>query len=231
MNIPNTPLLPRDPQVHDAIDGAIDGMRRRLARTGSRSPLMNLGGGGGRGRALTLLSGDASPLAATLRAEPRGLELRAIGRDPRKAQGPAMLDSAETAHLPRLLLKQGAQAADASLTRLARAARDAEAETGANLLALALGSLTWVSGDADGGQRVAPVMLIPARLVHMARENRWVLTPTENEAVFNHALAEMLQHEFDGMTGPLAPTPVDPDRAFDEVAALIGRREGWYLDR
>ena len=231
MNIPNMPLLACDPQVHDAIDRAIDGMRRRLARTDSRSPLMNLGGARGRGRALTLLPGDAGPLAATLRADPRGLELRAIGRDPRKAQAPAMLDSAETAHLPRLLLKQGAQAADASLTRLARAAREAEAETGANLLALALGSVTWVAGDAEGGQRVAPVILIPARLMHMARENRWILSPAENEAVFNHALAEMLQHEFDGMTGPLAPTPIDEDRAFDEVGALIAQRECWQLDR
>jgi very-short-patch-repair endonuclease len=103
-----------------------------------------------------------------------------------------------------------------ALLELYRTARSGIEETGANLLHLALGMLRWYESDTAGEPRLAPLVLLPARLTRQTTGAgyRYELSLSDEPIRPNITLLEKLRVDFGIETGGLDALPED-ERGLD----------------
>lgn len=148
---------------------------RSLLDFSSRNPLIDFKGK----NALKLLSSDADELEECLRGD--GLRLTGGGRENRSDLKRGVLKTPLTQ-----------RETDSIAAKLSRRNKEAAEETGAKLLFLACGFLTYGSGAE---RRRAPVVLVPAELLRMKGREGFTLTVT-GERFINRTLVELLDREY-----------------------------------
>ena len=200
--------------------------RRLLDLTGKNS-LLNFTGK----NALHLLSGGADELlliatSAPLRIVGGGEEAESFGAKP---QG-------QKRELIRLEQEQGllraygsAEEASDISRRLLRRSRTAQEETGANILYLALGFLSYTS--KEGASRFAPLMLVPAALKKQRGVGDCVLYAEGKERFVNATLLEYLKREYNidmrGLGGNISS--LKPSEIFSAVRAETAKMKSWKV--
>ena len=118
-----------------------------------------------------------------------------------------------------------------SLKKLASEARTSIDETGNNILFLSLGFLEWYDQAVDGRKRLAPLFMLPVKIVKKTVKNVAVyhLSYTGEDIIPNLTLREKLSLDF-GMTLPNVLDSNDeerlrlPEEYFNEVNALLARK-------
>lgn len=98
---------------------------------------------------------------------------------------------------------------DSVLTGLARDARLALEEGGANTLYLALGVLEWRERGKEDVLRRAPLLLMPVTLTRKSVHSGFRLRRIEEETRTNVTLLEKLQRDFEVMVPEVNPPPED----------------------
>ncbi len=110
--------------------------------------------------------------------------------------------------------------------RLMRRNRTAEEETGASILYLALGFLSYTS--KEGQARIAPLLLVPASLKKQRGADSLVLYAEGRERFLNATLLEYLKRSFGidmrGLGGELKPSEI-----FSAVRAETAKMTGWTV--
>lgn len=115
------------------------------------------------------------------------------------------------------------------------AARHDLEETGSNTLYLACGFLRWYRRGDKGKSMLAPVLLIPVRLVRPSVKAGFTLRSVDEEPRINMTMLELLKTEFDlripELEGDL-PTDehgLDVQKIFSLVRQSIRHLEGWEI--
>ncbi|MGI5870141.1 MAG: DUF3320 domain-containing protein [Kiritimatiellia bacterium] len=121
------------------------------------------------------------------------------------------------------------------LTFLYRQARSDIEDGGVNLLFLGVGFLHWLDGTgANAAAYRAPLVLVPVRLDRQSARSGYTLARTDEDAVVNETLLEMLRREFGCAIPQLDPPPED-DAGLDVAAVIRIFREairdmkGWEI--
>jgi hypothetical protein len=187
-----------------AILARLDAARRELLDLGTRNPLISHRPAKVRG---FLLRGPAAPVWQALAEDDDALPVVATGWT---GTGRHLAAAHPEEELPK------------RLHATARDARLAIEERGAHLLHLAIGALVW--RDAEGGERCAPLALLPVALTRSG--GRWRLAAA-GEAVENLCLTEFLRR--DGIALPAFPDSYAPDAWAALVAPAVAER-GWRVD-
>ena len=119
------------------------------------------------------------------------------------------------------------------LRELYRTSRSMANETGVTSLFLAVGFLQWNEKDGDALHK-APLLLVPAQLVRQAAAPGFRLQRTEEDAVVNFCLVELLRSQFgirvEGVDGGDVGDG-DPDftDAFTRFSEAIRSRKEWSI--
>lgn len=121
------------------------------------------------------------------------------------------------------------------LTGLHRQTRTDIEDGGVNTLFLATGFLRWVDGSGSGSvSYLAPLLLLPVRLERQSACSGYTLKRTDEDAVVNVTLLEMLRRDFGRSIAGLEPPPQD-DNGLDVAAVFRLFREaildlkGWEV--
>jgi hypothetical protein len=110
----------------------------------------------------------------------------------------------------RLRTMLDAKELDKRLTGLYRQARSDVEDGGVNTLFLAVGFLRWLDGSgASATAYQAPLVLVPVRLDRQSARSGYTLVRTDEDAVVNVTLLEMLRREFGCVVPQLDPPPED----------------------
>ncbi len=112
-----------------------------------------------------------------------------------------------------------------------RHARSSIEEQGVNTLYLALGMLRWYESDKSELERVAPLILIPVRLVRTDVRHRFKLSWTEDEIEANLSLEAKLRNDF-GVRFPEIPREdeLEVTAYLGQVSNAVGRLKRWSVD-
>jgi very-short-patch-repair endonuclease len=106
-------------------------------------------------------------------------------------------------------------------------------ERGANTLFLALGMLRWREEEPDTPDRLAPILLIPAKLERTSARAQWTLSAGDDDPGVNLSLAEKLRVSH-GLSLPVDP-PLDAvddlERLFAAVEQAVADKPGWAVLR
>ncbi len=106
------------------------------------------------------------------------------------------------------------------LTELYRQSRTDIEEGGVNTLFLAMGFLKWVDGSgATANEYKAPLILLPIQLERQSARSGYTLKRSDEDAVVNVTLLEMLRRDFGRSIEGLNPPPSD-DSGLDVPAIL-----------
>lgn len=214
--------------------------RKRLVETGTRNRLVHVNRASARGNVVNIVNERADAVHAILH-DKKAMRFLATGTDSEAAPEvdlalPASLPGPDGADPARhtdkhLETRLGPDALQKRLLKIAREAQTAEEESGANILYLALGFLTWFEDPASNLAREAPLVLLPVELVRNARTSTYDLRLRDDDVVTNLPLQQRLADDF-GVTLPL----IDIDEAWTpgaycaQVAAGIAGRAGWKVD-
>lgn len=130
--------------------------------------------------------------------------------------------------------KVSSEAHAAKLTGIFRQARESLQETGSNTLCIALGFLEWYESESSEKCRLAPLLLIPARLERKASDNSFRLSSSDEGTRINVTLLEKLKMDT-GITIPeLAELPedasgVDVPRILNMVRKAVLKIPRWNV--
>jgi very-short-patch-repair endonuclease len=105
-------------------------------------------------------------------------------------------------------------------------------EQGVNTLFLALGMLQWKEEEGSEDLRLAPLVLVPARLERKTARSFWQLSATDEDAGVNLSLIEKLKER--GIRLPPSPpleTAEDLEKVFATVEGAITEKAGWSVAR
>lgn len=134
----------------------------------------------------------------------------------------------------KLLTKVSEERFQSTLTGLYRSVVNAEEETGANTLFLALGVLAWKESERSEVERRSPLLLLPVNLVKKSVGGKFSLSLRDDDTVLNHTLLQKLLRDF-GMKFPgLDPLPEDESGVnvpliFDIIRKVIRDKRGWEV--
>lgn len=131
----------------------------------------------------------------------------------------------------------GAERVQARLARIARDAKKAMDETGANTLYIALGFLHWPCEKRRNAIFRAPLVLIPAKLERGRNETRFSVCARDEDVRLNLTLAELLRQEF-GITLPELENSLPEDESGIDVPAVfkifetaVAGRTGFHVEK
>ncbi len=110
--------------------------------------------------------------------------------------------------------------------RLLRRNRTSEEETGASILYLAIGFLSYTT--KDGQTRYAPLMLVPATLKRQRGTDACILHAEEKDRFVNATLLEFLKREY-GIDMRGLGANLKPSEVFSAVRAETARMKGWKV--
>lgn len=127
----------------------------------------------------------------------------------------------------------------ARLIELFRKQKNDLAEGGSNTLFLAIGFLRWIrpgaTNEKQGKGHLAPLLLLPARLVRATAASPFVLESHEDEVRFNATLIQMLKQDFSCDIGSLETAlPTDENgvnvlRVLQQVRKAIQEMPGFEV--
>tara|TARA_B100000953_G_scaffold289860_1_gene274321 strand:+ start:4378 stop:10155 length:5778 start_codon:yes stop_codon:yes gene_type:complete len=120
------------------------------------------------------------------------------------------------------------------LNSLYRSVVNAEEETGANTLFLALGILSWKETDRSHQIRRSPVLLLPVNLKKKSVGGKFSLSLRDDETVMNHTLLQKLKKDYNMDFPGLDPLPEDESGVnvpliFDVIRKVIRDKRGWEV--
>lgn len=203
---------------------------RRLLDLSTKNALLNFTGK----NALHLYSTDADALYRTLE-EKETMRLKAGSSEVRET---AFGGESEIAHMKELIaLEQNkgllrtysdGKTLSETAVRLIRKNREADEETGAKILYLALGFLRYMSKE-DGQPKYAPLVLAPVELRRAKGNEDFSVVNTDAEYFVNTTLLEYLKQEFNidvrGLGGDVSALKIS------EIAAMVraetASMKGW----
>lgn len=134
----------------------------------------------------------------------------------------------------KLLTKISETKFHAVLNSLYRSIVNAEEETGANTLFLALGILSWKETDRSQTERRSPLLLLPVNLKKKTVGGKFSLSLRDDDTVLNHTLLQKLKRDFDLEFPGLDPLPEDESGVnvpliFDIIRKIIRDKRGWEV--
>ncbi|WZL90623.1 DUF4011 domain-containing protein [Salinimicrobium sp. 3283s] len=134
----------------------------------------------------------------------------------------------------KLLTKLSETKFQTVLNSLYRSVVNAEEETGANTLFLALGILSWKETDRSQTERRSPLLLLPVNLKKKTVGGKFSLSLRDDDTVLNHTLLQKLKRDFDLEFPGLDPLPEDKSGVnvqliFDIIRKIIRDRRGWEV--
>lgn len=134
----------------------------------------------------------------------------------------------------KLLTKITEAKFQAVLTSLYRSVVNAEEETGANTLFLALGILSWKETDRSHQVRRSPLLLLPVHLKKKSVGGKFSLSLRDDDTVMNHTLLQKLKRDYDMDFPGLDPLPEDESGVnvpliFDIIRKVIRDKRGWEV--
>src|SRR5688572_15836951 len=106
-------------------------------------------------------------------------------------------------------------------------------ERGANTLFLALGMLRWREEEPSTPDRLAPILLVPAKLERKSARAQWALSAADEDPGVNLSLAEKLRAAH-GLSLPVDPpleTLEDLEKLFAAVEHAVADKPGWGVMR
>ncbi|QDG52113.1 DUF3320 domain-containing protein [Persicimonas caeni] len=120
------------------------------------------------------------------------------------------------------------------LKKIYRDARREMQESGVNLLHVAVGFLRWFDPNSPQTPRLAPLILLPAKLERVSATDNYKLSLTDDEALINHSLLEKLRQEFSLEVEGLSVLPedasgLDIDLIFKQFREAILDAKGWDI--
>ncbi len=231
------------------MDQLLDRMRRSLLDLTRRNRLLNFKGTGR--TSLAIVDELPAEVFRLLAAEGKTMQFlaREEGEEPaapretepewestRFSDGSAMvlapLEDGPPARHFDLALQTGlpGEALQTALVHLAREARSAIEERGANILHLTIGMVEWTDADGRTTSR-APLLFLPVELRRKNVHSRHTVSLLDEEVVTNPSLLELASRVYDVTLPDADPT----DEAFDLAAYLERVREalagvpGWRL--
>ncbi|MBQ6136367.1 MAG: DUF4011 domain-containing protein, partial [Kiritimatiellae bacterium] len=121
------------------------------------------------------------------------------------------------------------------LTHLFRIAKTDIEESGCNTLFLALGMLRWLPPGRGAGSVLAPLVLVPVRLVRKTISDIR-LARLDDETIVNPTLVELLRAEYRIQVAGVDPAPtdehgVDVEAVFRAFSDAVSGQEGWAVER
>ena len=220
------------------LSAVLDALRKRLVDTGTRNRLIHVNRNAKRANVLNIVGERSDDIYGLLRAKGRRMRFRARGRDEAEHEPDALLlvldeDTDTSRHLDAFLETElGPQALEKRLLKLYRDSKTTEEEQGANFLFLALGFLRWYEDRKSDVLREAPLVLLPVQLTRLKRGFTFSLSARPDDVTTNLPLQERLKADF----GVVLPDIDDseewtPGGYFGRVAAAVGTRERWTIDR
>ena len=218
-------------------------LQAELLELSMRNPLLNLKPGT---KAIRLVTPQLAPLVDAL-AQRRRFALAPMpepvaagagvgaARDLQRASQREEQTALQAFAQGALQMRAPAKEALAQLTKLYRARAQLQEEGDANTLYLAFGCLRW-KRDKEGGTHVAPLLLVPARLVRGALDDAFAVEAAQDEQVrFNPTLLELLRRDY-RITLPLEEDDLprnavgyDVDAVLRAVGAATRDRAGWEV--
>ena len=173
----------------------------KLIETGTRNRLIHVPRGAKRSRALPITGNASDDVFANLVRENKPLRVLAA-----EASADIERDAAtpETSRLvtPRAGDRNGlrtslpAELLHKRLHAMQRDAKTAEAESGINILFIALGFLRWYEDEESDAPRDAPLILLPVYLGRDRKSSTFDLKLRKDDIVTNQALQERLRGDF-----------------------------------
>ncbi|WP_424810828.1 DUF4011 domain-containing protein [Roseococcus sp. YIM B11640] len=177
--------------------------RRALIDLSARNRLLSLPAPGRARGVIRIDDEDAEFVVAQLAAgKAFGFEAGVVGAGGRRrrADGVSTAKADATREEMRqdtnLRVAQTPEELTRRLRNLMSDARSAREETGVASLFLAVGTLAWRDPATPGTERLAPLLLIPAKLERVGVSNQFRLTGVPEEAIENLSLREKLSAEF-----------------------------------
>ena len=118
------------------------------------------------------------------------------------------------------------------LKKIHRRARRELQETGVNLLHVGLGFLRWFDPNSSNTSRIAPLVLLPAKLERQSASDRYKLQLTDDEAFINQSLLQKLKKEFGLEVEGVSVLPEDAsglhiDLIFKQFREAVLEMKGW----
>ena len=120
------------------------------------------------------------------------------------------------------------------LTGLYRQSRTDLEEGGINTLFLAIGFLEWKVSERDEKSYLAPILLIPVRLLHRSMTEGIRISRLDEDTVINETLLELLRSQFKRTIPGISPLPaddsgVDVPRVMQIFRQSIKEMKGWEI--
>ncbi|WP_441238503.1 DUF3320 domain-containing protein [Bradyrhizobium sp. 930_D9_N1_4] len=237
MGIVGTQPRREDQEARAAIIKLFDDTRRRLVETGTRNRLVHVNRANTRGNVLNIVNEHSDDVYALLSGG-KAMRFFALGKDKIEDIGEAapadviQRGANEDRYTDSWLeTRLGPDALQKKLLKIAREAQTAEEESGANVLYLAMGFLTWYEDKASSLPREAPLVLLPVELVRNAKTSTFDLRVRDEDALTNLPLQQRLREDF-GIELPELEIEEDwtPSDYFTEVQQVASSRERWKLD-
>jgi hypothetical protein len=213
-------------------------IRKRLVETGTRNRLVHVNRANARGNHVNIANEHSDEVYHILSAG-KTMRFRALGKDGAEEAGDIRFTSDDGADVSEdrltdnlLETRMGPDALQKRLLKIYREAKTAEEESGANILYLALGFMTWFEDKSSAMPREAPLILLPVELVRNARTSTYDLRFREDEFVTNLPLQQRLKEDF-GINLPEVEIRDDwkPSDYFSDVEQIVAQHDRWKVDR
>ena len=245
MNFEEGPLTTAAAKNNSSADGdhakltrLFNDTRKRLVETGTRNRLVHVNRANARGNVLNIVNERSDDVYSIL-ADNKAMRFLALGRDKDEdVQGLRLSSAGEEGFTSdryvdaQLETRLGPDALAKKLLKISREAKTAEEEQGINILYLALGFLTWFEDKSSSIPREAPLVLLPVELVRNQRTSTYDIKLREEDLLTNLPLQQRFKEDF-GLHLPDVEITDGwkPSMYFEQVAQVIGSRQGWMIDR
>lgn len=221
------------------IEKDLDGARRRLLDTGTRSRLIHINRTNRRANCLNIINEQSDDIFKILRKNGQKMRFKAMGKD-KGIDGEEMLLAMPDERLEPgarrytdkfLETPLGPEALERRLLRLASDAKTAEEEQGLNILYLAIGFLRWKESANSEVVREAPLILLPVSLLRNKNTSSYNIQVRDDDLTTNLSLQKRLQEDF-GISLPEIDETDEwcPSNYFARIKKAISTQPSWGID-
>ena len=221
------------------IEKDLDGARRKLLDTGTRSRLIHVNRTNRRANCLNIINEQSDDIFRILRKDGQKMRFKAMGKD-KSIDGEEMLLAMPDERLEPgarrytdkfLETPLGPEALERRLLRLASDAKTAEEEQGLNILYLALGFLRWKESANSEVVREAPLILLPVSLLRNKNTSSYNIQIRDDDLTTNLSLQKRLQEDF-GVSLPETDETDEwcPSKYFARIKKAISAQSSWEID-
>ncbi|TXC75601.1 DUF3320 domain-containing protein [Luteibaculum oceani] len=216
----------------------LEGSRKRLLETGTRSSLIHVNRKNIRSNSLNIINERSDEIYTILRIRGKRMRFKALGKDESiKGDGMVLAKPDENIDSTRftdnfLESPLGPEAMARRILKVAKAAKIAEEEQGVNILYLALGFLQWKEATHSQKVREAPLILLPVQLERNNKTSTYDIVCREDDLSTNLSLSERLYQDF-GIRLPEIEEVEGwlPSYYFSKVEKAISSKVDWNIDQ